>query len=145
MEQEKERIRQLITVYYSHNIFMQYCGIKIEHLDCGLAKVGVTIDPVRHGNLNGAAHGGLLATLADNSTGIAAATVGKRVVTVSMDLSFISSLPVGNYAVACGRIAGRSGRQMFIDVDLTCDSRLILKAHASMLEFGVFEGVPEVW
>lgn len=145
MEQEKERIRQLITEYYSHNIFMNYCGIKIDYLECGLAKVGMMIDPLKHANLNGAAHGGMLATLADNATGIAAATVGKRVVTVSMNLSYISSLPVGNYASACGRIIGRRDKQMFIDVDITWNSKLILKAHANMLEFGIFEGVPEVW
>lgn len=62
---------------------MQECGIYIVDMSCGSATVAVKVDPKRHANLNGMAHGGLVATLADNATGIAGATIGKRVVTIN--------------------------------------------------------------
>lgn len=87
---EAEKIKAKVSEIYSHNNFMQECGIYIVDMSCGSATVAVKVDPERHANLNGMAHGGLVATLADNATGIAGATIGKRVVTHQLLLQILS-------------------------------------------------------
>lgn len=55
---EAEKIKAKVSEIYSHNNFMQECGIYIVDMSCGSATVAVKVDPKRHANLNGMAHGG---------------------------------------------------------------------------------------
>ena len=54
---EAEKIKAKVSEIYSHNNFMQECGIYIVDMSCGSATVAVKVDPERHANLNGMAHG----------------------------------------------------------------------------------------
>ena len=92
---QPEEIIRSVKDIYTHNAFMQHCGIKVHSISCGKAAVGLRIDPAIHTNLHGKLHGGLLTTLVDNATGIACAAMGKRVVTVSMTVDFIKGAPSG--------------------------------------------------
>ena len=56
---KRKRSKQKVSEIYSHNNFMQECGIYIVDMSCGSATVAVKVDPERHANLNGMAHGGL--------------------------------------------------------------------------------------
>lgn len=70
---QPEEIIRSVKDIYTHNAFMQHCGIKVHSISCGKAAVGLRIDPAIHTNLNGKLHEGLLTTLVDNATGIACA------------------------------------------------------------------------
>ena len=50
---EAEKIKAKVSEIYSHNNFMQECGIYIGDMACGSATVAVKVDPERHANLNG--------------------------------------------------------------------------------------------
>lgn len=52
---EAEKIKAKVSEIYSHNNFMQECGIYIVDMSCGSATVAVKVDPERHANLNGMA------------------------------------------------------------------------------------------
>ena len=132
---EAEKIKAKVSEIYSHNNFMQECGIYIVDMSCGSATVAVKVDPKRHANLNGMAHGGLVATLADNATGIAGATIGKRVVTSTIATDFIKGAPVGTTISATINIEVR---------DLDNDT-LVAKATAAMIVVDTFAGIPEKW
>ena len=62
---QPEEIIRSVKDIYTHNAFMQHCGIKVHSISCGKAAVGLRIDPAIHTNLNGKLHGGLLTTLVD--------------------------------------------------------------------------------
>ena len=47
---EAEKIKAKVSEIYSHNNFMQECGIYIVDMSCGSATVAVKVDPERHGN-----------------------------------------------------------------------------------------------
>ena len=138
---EAEKIKAKVSEIYSHNNFMQECGIYIVDMSCGSATVAVKVDPERHANLNGMAHGGLVATLADNATGIAGATIGKRVVTSTIATDFIKGAPVGT------TITHADDRLVTINIevrDLDNDT-LVAKATAAMIVVDTFAGIPEKW
>lgn len=144
---EAEKIKEKVSEIYSHNNFMQECGIYIVDMSCGSATVAVKVDPERHANLNGMAHGGLVATLADNATGIAGATIGKRVVTSTIATDFIKGAPVGTTISATSRITHADDRLVTINIevrDLDNDI-LVAKATAAMIVVDTFAGIPEKW
>ena len=140
---EAEKIKAKVSEIYSHNNFMQECGIYIVDMSCGSATVAVKVDPERHANLNGMAHG----TLADNATGIAGATIGKRVVTSTIATDFIKGAPVGTTISATSRITHADDRLVTINIevrDLDNDT-LVAKATAAMIVVDTFAGIPEKW
>lgn len=144
---EPEQIKAKVSEIYSHNNFMRMCGIYIVDMSCGSATVAVKVDQEKHANLNGKVHGGLVATLADNATGIAGATLGKRVVTSTIATDFIKSAPVGNTIAATAQVTHADARMVALKIDIrdVDTDVLIAKATAAMIVIDTFPGIPEKW
>lgn len=131
---------------YAGNKFMHYCGIRIVSISCGKARVGLTIDPQKHTNLNNKLHGGLLMTLMDNATGIAAASVGKRVVTVSMTVDFIRGAEAGTAVEAEAAISYRDEATIMMNINIYGeDGKTLATGISSMLAIADFPGIPARW
>lgn len=144
---EAEQIKAMISEIYSHNNFMQMCGIYIVDMSCGSATVALKVDEAKHANLNGMAHGGLIATLADNATGIAGATIGKRVVTSTLAIDFIKGAPIGTTISATSHIIHADDRLVTINIDVRDldNDTLVAKVTAAMIVIDIFPGIPEKW
>lgn len=142
---EKERVTELLIDYYKVNSFMHLCGIKVEDVECGNIRLGLEIDPAKHMNVNSGVHGGLIATIADNSLGVCAASVGKRVVTITTNLSFISVVRAGEHIHTEAYIVEQHDKFMMIHVDVKSGDRLVLSSVSQMFIIGNFEGIPEKW
>ena len=123
------------------------CDIYIVDMSCGSAKVALKVDPEKHANLNGMAHGGLVATLADNATGIAGATIGKRVVTSTLAIDFIKGAPVGTTISATSHITHADDRLVTIKIDVRDmdNDTLVAKVTAAMIVVDTFPGIPAKW
>lgn len=81
----------LLNEYKEKNHFMTYNGI--EPIHAGENDSEVRVELKKEGmNLGGYAHGGLLATLTDCAAGMAARGDGRRYVTQSMNMNFISNV-----------------------------------------------------
>ena len=142
-----KEIYNYIDHLYKSNAFVQLCGIKIHSISCGRAAVGLRIDPAKHTNLNASIHGGLLMAIMDNATGIAAASIGKRVVTVSMTVDFIKGAQVGSLVEAEAYITHRDGNTLTMSIHMydKDHNRLMASGINSMLIISVFPGIPENW
>lgn len=145
---EKLEILNKIRAIYEHNVFTHTtCGIKIKDITCGSAKLGITVDAKRHINLNNSVHGGMTYTLMDNATGVAGATVGKRVVTVSTTATYLSTAAPGDELEAECRILHICGDK--VNMEMICRNlttgKIVGKANTCMLVIGIFEGIPEKW
>lgn len=144
---EAEKIKVMVSEIYSHNKFMNMCDIYIVDMSCGSATVALKVDPEKHANLNGMAHGGLVATLADNATGIAGATIGKRVVTSTLAIDFIKGAPVGTTISATSHITHADDRLVTIKIDVRDmhNDTLVAKVTAAMIVVDTFPGIPAKW
>ncbi|WP_299446771.1 PaaI family thioesterase [uncultured Phascolarctobacterium sp.] len=140
-------IYDYIDELYTHNAFVQLCGIKTHNISCGQAAVGLRLDKAKHTNLNNSTHGGLIMTIMDNATGIAAATIGKKVVTVSMTAAFIKSAPVGALIEAKAEIAHQDGNILTMNIQVYDHSNdnLLASGISSMLIITDFPDIPEKW
>ncbi|MDO4178009.1 MAG: PaaI family thioesterase [Phascolarctobacterium sp.] len=143
-----DEITTIIKEIYEHNAFMKHCGIEIISLTCGEATVGLTIDANKHTNINNKPHGGLIMTLMDNATGLAAATVGKRVVTMSTTVNFVKSANVGDYIEATAYVESMDENNLIylrMEVRNKSNNQLMATAISSMLSIANFGTIPEKW
>lgn len=99
-----EKLQRIIEEIYADNSFMKLCGLKIDSLSFGEAKVSLRIDDRYHTNTNHKVHGGLVLTMMDNATGLAGCTAGKKLVTASTSASLIKSAGPGDELEATARI-----------------------------------------
>lgn len=108
--------------------FAEHCGIEEIGLVDGATRVRLVTQP-HHGNNLGIVHGGVTCTLLDLAMGtVARTTVGCPVMTLDMQVTFLS--PGSGTLVAEGRVV-RAGRSIVFcesDVRLEADGTLVAKA-----------------
>jgi uncharacterized protein (TIGR00369 family) len=107
--------------------FAAHCGIEPIDFTEGRTRLRMRVAP-EHGNNLGIAHGGLICTLLDIAMGTAArCTVGRPVMTLDMQASFLS--PGRGELTAEGRVL-RAGRSIvFCEAEVrTADGDLVAKA-----------------
>lgn len=131
---------------YKGNHFISYCGITIDAVRCGEATLSLVVDDEKHTNQYGFAHGGALEALADIALGVACATVGKRVMTLSFNMNFIKNIHAGERATAVAAVRHNGRRTMVVDVDTTAeDGSLMTRATATMFVRDRYENIPGRW
>lgn len=86
-------------------------------------------------------------TLVDNATGIACATVGKKVVTVSTTVSFIKGASANALVEAQAEIISQQGGIFTVQVQVynTTNNQLLATSSSTMLEIATFPNIPEQW
>lgn len=143
----KAEVLKKVSDIYAGNAFMHVCDISIHDIGCGWAKVGIKVKDGLHTNLNASLHGGMFMTLMDNATGIAAATKGKRVVTVTTSTSFIKGANIGDEVEAYGEVIGLTGNKVNMVMQLRnlTTGDLMATSTSCMIVIDDFEGIPEKW
>ena len=137
---------KIVRDVYSVNHFVALCDIKIDSVTCGEATLSMVIDPAKHTNLYGIVHGGALEALADTAVGVASATVGARVMTLSINMNFIKNIHPGEKATAIAKVRHHGPPTIVVDVD-TYDEQheLMGRTTATMFVRGEFENIPAKW
>ncbi len=140
-------IIKFIENRYKKSYFTQSCGIQIIDINCGKASVGLDLKLTEHTNLHGTMHGGLVMTLIDNATGIAGASIGKSVVTLSATIDFIKGAKPGEFVVATAEI--RSMEDSIINMVTNLYSRdtstIFATGMSCMFIVDKFSDIPEKW
>ena len=133
-------LREFFQDAYSHNSYVKLLSMKLERLEPGMAEVSMPIDPASHTNLYGVSHGGSLASVADTVMGVACASLGRRVVTLDLNMNFIKAAPADTEVRAIGKIL-HNGRQTLVaecDV-LGVEGKLLVKARGTFFVVGQFD------
>ena len=86
-------------------------------------------------------------TLVDNATGIACASIGKKVVTVSSTISFIKSAAANDLVAAQAEIVSQHDNVFTVSVHVhnTTTNKLLATSTSTMMETGIFPDIPEQW
>ena len=143
---DEKKCLAILREVYKGNQFISYCGITIDAVKCGEAALSLVVDPSKHTNQYGFTHGGALEALADIALGVACATVGKRVMTLSFSMSFIKNIHAGERATSLAKVRHNGSRTMVVDVDTVAeDGSLLTRATATMFVRDKYENIPEEW
>ena len=100
---ELTRLQQDIINFYHQNPFTEYIQAKVIPTAGGGVRLELTVE-AEHTNLYGIVHGGVLMTLADTACGAACLAKNKRVVTISLGMDFMHSIPLTTKIIAIGRV-----------------------------------------
>ena len=125
---------------YRKNSHVQLLRIKLEHVEPGMAEVSMPIDPATHTNLYGVSHGGSLASIADTVMGVACASLGRRVVTLDLNLNYIKAAPANTEVRAIGRVVHNGRQTLVVESDVIgVEGRILAKARGTFFVVGQFD------
>jgi 1,4-dihydroxy-2-naphthoyl-CoA hydrolase len=134
------RLRIHLLDIYDHNPFVGLLQMKIDDLREGEADLSMPVIHEVHTNLFRMIHGGALASLADTAMGVACATLGKRVVTLEMNMNFVRSAGPGETIKAAGKVVHNGKATLVMECDITDSSgQLLVKARGTFFVVGQFE------
>jgi 1,4-dihydroxy-2-naphthoyl-CoA hydrolase len=123
----------------------QHFGFQLAEAERGHVVICMAVRE-HHQQMQGAVHGGVLASLADTAGGLAAfVTVppGARVVTVEMKINFLESVERGTLS-AEGRVIRQGKHLIIVDCDITDDQgRLVAKALMTLAILPPRPGAPK--
>lgn len=94
----------------------------------------------KHCNIYGYVHGGTLASIADVVMGVSCVTLGKRIVTTDMSISYIKNVREGSIVTAVGEVIS-NGNNMMRGICKIFDEQqqLLVQAQASYFVIGNFD------
>lgn len=142
----EEKCLALLRDVYKENHFISYLRITIDSVKYGEATLSMTVDEEKHTSQYGVAHGGALEALADVALGVACATMGKKVMTLSFNMSFIRNIHAGERATATARVRHNGRRTMVVDVDTVTESGALMnRTAATMFVRDVYDDIPTKW
>jgi len=93
----------------------------------------------KHCNLYGVVHGGVLASIIDTVMGIACISLGKRVVTTDMSVSYIKNVAEGSTITAVGKVIS-NGKTIMRTVGQVFDEQqqILINSQGSYFVIGDF-------
>ena len=145
-EMNSEKITQITRDIYKSNSFVKLCGMSIDKVDFGRCELSMRVDPEKHTNLWGSVHGGALYSLADTCCGVCGVSVGARVVTVNMNMSFIRNIRAGETAVCKGHVTHLGRTTMVVATEMFNEQhKLMCQGTAVMLLKARYDFIPEHW
>lgn len=136
------RLKEYLIGTYSTNPFVNLLKMRLSDIGDGRAELTMPIIHEVHSNLYGVAHGGSLASLVDTAMGVACATVGKRVVTLELNMNFLRSASVQPAVKAVAVVIHNGSRTIVVECEVfDRENALLAKARATFFVIGQFEGV----
>lgn len=103
-------LQKYIKKIYQTPIMENFLNLKIVEIEEGKVTFSAKIVD-EHCNIYGFVHGGTLASIADAVMGTSCTTLGKRVVTTDMSISYIKNVTAGSTLTAVGKVIS-NGRTM---------------------------------
>ena len=126
----KPTVEQVIQ-FCHENVIIDFLGVEIIPTDDGCARLELDVE-LQHSNPYNILHGGVMTTMADTAMGAACLMYNKKVVTVSITLEFMHSVPIGTRIITDAKVLN-AGRHIFICECNLIDSsgKIYAKAHAT--------------
>ncbi|PJI08673.1 MULTISPECIES: PaaI family thioesterase [Clostridium] len=132
-------VRNYFNKIYKTNVLENFLNLEILDVEEGKVKYRAKIID-KHCNVYGYAHGGTFASIADAVMGVSCVTLGKRVVTTDMGISYIKNVHTGSTITAVGKVISR-GNTIIRAVGEIYDEHkeLLVSSHASYFVVGDFD------
>lgn len=135
-----EWLMKHLSDIYDENPYLKLLDMNIVKLEEGYAEINMPILRDKHTNLYQIAHGGAVASLADTIMGVACATVGKKVVTLEMNINFIKGAPPQDAIIGMGKITHNGKSTMVAEGKIfDGENNLIAQSRGTFFVIGQFE------
>ncbi len=131
-------VRNYLNEIYQTPILENFLEPEIVEVEKGKIKYRIKIND-KHCNIYGYVHGGTFASISDVVMGVSCITLGKRVVTTDMSISYIKNVHVGSTLTAVGEVIS-NGKTIIRAVGEIYNEQqqLLVSSHASYFVIGDF-------
>jgi acyl-CoA thioesterase len=124
---------------YQTPILENFLGLEIVELIEGKS-IFCTKTTEKYSNMYGTVHGGTLASISDIVMGASCITLGKKVVTIDMNTSYIKSVPSGSILTATAEVISNGNTIMrAVGEILDENNQLLARSQASYFVIGDFK------
>lgn len=106
--------------------FNKEIGMVVTEMKDGFARLELEIDYARHGNPIGSVHGGVIFALADSAGGIAAASKGSYVTTVTGNINYLNPAIQVKKLIATTREVKAGKNILVYDVTVTEENEKVI-------------------
>jgi acyl-CoA thioesterase len=130
-------VRNYLEETYQKPILENFLELEVVELEEGKIVIRTKVID-KHCNLYGFVHGGTLASISDVAMGVSCATLGKRVVTIDMNISYIKNVPVGSTLTAVGQVISNGKTIMRATGEIFNGEQLLVRSQASYFVTGDF-------
>lgn len=142
-ERNYTALKEYFQETYRDNSYVKLLEMKLVHIEPGMARLSMPINPAKHTNLYHVAHGGAMASVADTVMGVACGSLGRRVVTLEINMNFIKAAESGTIVSAIGRVVHNGRNTLVVECEvLAQDETLLLKARGTFYVVGKFDIEP---
>lgn len=132
MEQSAGQVEAHIRAFYDNNPFIRLLQMHLKELREGYAEIVMPVGKATHANVYRVAHGGSLMSLADTAMGASCMTLGRKVITLDLNVNFIKAAPQGEPVFAVGRVVHSGRKTMVTECDITSKTGVLYaKARAT--------------
>ncbi|MCX5839492.1 MAG: PaaI family thioesterase [Deltaproteobacteria bacterium] len=131
-------LKQLLLSIHDRNLFAKYLGMEIAAVHRGDSIVSMLVTH-KHTNIRGVSHGGALVSLADMAMMLSCASLGRRVVTLDLNVNFVRRASEGYTVMAHSKVIHRGKTTMVVEGSITDDSgQLLAKARGTFFVIGEY-------
>lgn len=131
--------KQMQHIYHL-NPYVALLKMEIDQIAAGQAVMAIPAVHDTHGNLHGMVHGGALASLVDTAMGVSCVSLGKKVVTLEMNMNFIRAVATEQRITAAARVIHDGKSTMVAEADVLDEAGgLLAKARGTFFVIGNFE------
>lgn len=130
-------IEKYLKEIYQAPILENFLGLGIVEVLEGKVTFSAKIKDL-HSNFYGSVHGGTLASISDVAMGISCIALGKRVVTIDMNISYIRNAPTGSTLTAVGEVISNGRTIMRAMGEIYHRDQLLVRSQASYFVTGDF-------
>ena len=124
---------------YELNPFVVLLNMKLDRLGLGEADLSMPV-PHQLTNFFGMLHGGALASLADTTMGVSCVTLGKRVMTLDMNINFIRGGQEGETLQSRAKVIHNGNKTLVVENEVVNQEGILLaKARGTFFVVGQFE------
>lgn len=133
-------LKQRLVNLDHRNPFVALLRLKVEDIAEGEAIVSMPVIQEIHGNIFGVAHGGAIASLADTAMGIVCATLGKKTVTIDMNINYLHGATHGETIIATAKAIHNGQHTIVIEAEHRNDAgKLLAKARGTFFVTGYYD------
>ncbi len=140
IEKKYDGLKEYFQDTYRDNSYVKLLEMRLVHVEPGTATISMPVNPERHTNLYQVAHGGALASLADTVMGVACGSVGRRVVTLELNMNFIKAADADTIVTGVGRVIHNGRNTLVVECEISSsEGVLLLKARGTFYVVGQFD------
>jgi len=132
-------LKELLLSLHERNQFAKYLGMEIIRVHKGDSVVSMLVTH-RHTNIRKVVHGGAMVSLVDMAMMLSCASLGRRVLTLDLNISFFRRVKEGDWVTAFSRVIHSGNKTVVVEGSIKDkEDKLLSRARGTFFAVGQYQ------